>query len=171
MDPSPDSSPASSRPGVDDLRTLALFGGLSDDALVLLVGSLFRIHAAPGDVIFRYGDDARELFIILSGQVELCGQTKDGKEHRIATLSPGNSFGEICVLDVQRRATTARVLAPSRLLVLSSKDLDALYRHDLKAYTMFILNMCRDLCRRLRQASTDLAELTEQVHERNTSRG
>jgi hypothetical protein len=35
---------------------------------------------------------------------------------------------------------------------------------------MFILNMCRELCRRLRVASTDLAELTEQVQERNTPR-
>jgi CRP/FNR family cyclic AMP-dependent transcriptional regulator len=170
MNASSDSAPASERPGVDDLRKLALFGGLSDDALQLLAGLLYRIHAAPGDVIFHYGDDARELFIILSGEVELCGQTKSGKEHRISTLSPGHSFGELCVLDVQRRASTARVLAPSRLLVLSSKDLDTLYRHDLKAYTLFILNMCRELCRRLRQASTNLAELAEQLQERSASR-
>jgi CRP/FNR family transcriptional regulator, cyclic AMP receptor protein len=170
MDSSPDSAPASERPSIDDLRLLALFGGLSDDALRLLADTLFRIHAAPGDVIFRHGDDARELYVILSGEVELCGHTRSGKEHRIATLAPGYSFGEICVLDVQRRATTARVLTPARLLVLSSKDLDALYRHDLKAYTMFILNMCRELCRRLRVASTDLAELTEQVQERHAPR-
>jgi CRP/FNR family cyclic AMP-dependent transcriptional regulator len=166
----PDSAPASERPGIDDLRELALFGGLNDDALLLLVGMLFRIHAAPGDVIFRHGDDARELYVILSGEVELCGHTKSGKEHRISTLTTGHSFGEICVLDVQRRATTARVLAPSRLLVLTSKDLDALYRHDIKAYTMFILNMCRELCRRLRVAGTEIAELTEQLQERTTPR-
>jgi CRP/FNR family transcriptional regulator, cyclic AMP receptor protein len=171
MDSSPDSAPASERPGINDLRQLAVFGGLNDDALLLLAGTLFRIHAQPGDVIFRCGDDARELFIVLNGEVELCGQTKGGKEHRIATLSPGQSFGEICVLDVQRRATTARVLAPSRLLVLSSKDLDVLYRHDLKAYTMFILNISRELCRRLRQASTNLAELAEQVRELTAPHG
>jgi CRP-like cAMP-binding protein len=166
----PDSAPPSERPGIDDLRELALFGGLSDDALVLLVSMLFRIRAAPGDVVFRHGDDARELYVILSGEVELCGHTKSGKEHRISTLTAGQSFGEICVLDVQRRATTARVLAPSRLLVLTSKDLDALYRHDVKAYTMFILNMCRELCRRLRQASTNLAETTEQVQQLSAKR-
>jgi CRP/FNR family transcriptional regulator, cyclic AMP receptor protein len=170
MDSSPDSAPASERPSIDDLRRLALFGGLSDDALRLLADTLFRIHAAPGDVIFRHGDDARELYVVLNGEVELCGCTKSGAEHRIATLTPGGSFGEICVLDVQRRATTARVLAPTRLLVLSSKDLDALYRHDVKAYTMFILNMCRELCRRLRQASTNLAEATEQVQNLSAKR-
>jgi CRP/FNR family transcriptional regulator, cyclic AMP receptor protein len=154
---------------VSDLREIALFGGLDDNALLLMSGTLCRIHAAQGDVIFRCGDDARELYIVLSGEVELCAQTKVGKEHRILTLSPGHSFGEICVLDVQRRATTARALAPSRLLVLSSKDLDALYRHDLKAYTMFILNMCRELCRRLRSAGTHVAELIAQAEDRSSS--
>jgi CRP/FNR family transcriptional regulator, cyclic AMP receptor protein len=167
MTPSLDSAPGSERPGVDELRRLALFGGLSDDALRLLASILIRVHAAPGDVIFRAGDDARELYIVLSGEVELCGHTKEGKEHRIAMLSPGHSFGEICVLDLQRRATTVRVLQSSRLLVLSSKDLDALYRHDLKAYTMFILNLSRELCRRLRLTSTMLAELIEQLEARS----
>ena len=170
MEPPPDSAPVSERPSVDDLRELALFGGLSDGALSLLTDTLYRIRAAQGDVIFRCGDDARELYIVLSGEVELCGQTKGGKLHRIAMLSPGHSFGEICVLDVQRRATTARAVAASRLLVLSSKDLDALYRHDLKAYTMFMLNMCRELCRRLRLAGTNLAELIDQLEDRNGSR-
>ena len=166
----PESAPASERPSLSDLRELALFGGLGDEALSLLAGTLYRIHVAQGDVIFSCGDDARELYIVLSGEVELCGQTKGGKQHRIATMSSGHSFGEICVLDVQRRATTARALAASRLLVLSSKDLDALYRHDLKAYTMFMLNLCRELCRRLRMAGTNLAELLEQIQDRDARR-
>ena len=56
-----------------------------------------------------------------------------------------------------------RALAPSRLIRFSSEDMDALYRYDLKSYALIILNIARDLSRRLRVTDGILADFTANV--------
>jgi len=55
--------------------------------------------------------------------------------------------------------------APSRLLRVSAADLDALYRYDLRSYSLIVLNLARELSRRLRVADGILADLISNVLE------
>ena len=55
------------------------------------------------------------------------------------------------------------VLQPCRLLTLTSGDLDALYRRDLKAYALLVMNLARQLSRKLRVAETILADTVTSV--------
>ena len=48
---------------------------------------------------------------------------------------------------------------------VSPREMDALYRHDLKSYTLIVLNLARDLSRRLRVTDGLLAEFTANVLE------
>jgi len=57
------------------------------------------------------------------------------------------------------RSATVRALAPARLLRLSAQDLDTLYRKDMKAYAIIVLNIAREMSRRLRVADGILADL------------
>jgi CRP/FNR family cyclic AMP-dependent transcriptional regulator len=82
---------------------------------------------------------------------------------RVAVLGPSDCFGEMSLIDLQARSATVRVLAPSRLLRVTSEDMDALYRHDLKSYTLIVLNIARDLSRRLRVTDGILADFTANV--------
>ena len=54
-------------------------------------------------------------------------------------------------------------LAPARLLRLAAEDLDALYRHDIKSYAIVVLNVARDLSRRLRVTDGILADIAANV--------
>jgi CRP-like cAMP-binding protein len=67
------------------------------------------------------------------------------------------------IIDLQPRSATVRTLGPARLLRVSTEDMDALYRHDLKSYTLIILNIARDLSRRLRVTDGLLADFTASV--------
>jgi CRP-like cAMP-binding protein len=67
------------------------------------------------------------------------------------------------MIDMQSRSATVRALAPSRLLKVTSEDMDALYRSDLKSYTLIVLNIARDLSRRLRVTDGILADFTVNV--------
>ena len=132
------------------LHDIGLFGGLDDEAIAQLTASLeLRVHG-PGDVVFREGDAGRELFVVLSGEVEIVKHAPRGSDVRVALLGPRDWFGEMSLLDVQTRSATARTVAPSRLLVLTARDLDALYRRDLRAYALVVLNLAREMSRRLR---------------------
>lgn len=85
-------------------------------------------------------------------------KSKRGRAVPLTVLQPGDWFGELSLLAVMPRAATARAKRASRLLTLTSADLDALYRQDLKAYALLVMNLARQLSRKLRVAESILAE-------------
>lgn len=141
------------------LREIGLFGGLSDEVLWELAGSLERLDFQPGSHAFREGESGRDMFLLLDGEMEVLKQSKRNLEARVAILGPGDWFGEMSILDVMPRSATVRALAPSRLLRITAHDLDALYRRDLKSYSLVVLNIAREMSRRLRVADGLLADL------------
>ena len=146
------------------LRDIGLFGALSDEVLDHLAKSLSTLRFAPGDTVFREGDGAaHEMFVVLEGEMEVFKRSRRGRDMRVAILGPGDWFGEMSVVDMQSRSASVRALAPSRLIRVSSEDLDSLYRHDLKSYALIILNVARDLSRRLRVTDGILADFTANV--------
>src|SRR5262249_46742720 len=140
------------------LGEIGLFGGLGRDALRGFVGDVEVAEMSAGSIVFKEGDSGREMFLILDGEIEVLRRSKRGHEPCVAMLGPGDWFGEMSILDVLPRSATTRVLSPARLLRLSAHDLDALYRKDMKAYALFVLNVAREMSRRLRVADGLLAE-------------
>ena len=113
-----------------------------------------------GEIAFREGDPGREMFVLLSGELEVLKKSRRGRDTRVAILGPSDCFGEMSVIDLQPRSATLRALAPTRLLRVSAEDLDLLYRTDLKSYALLVLNIARDLSRRLRVADGLVAQVT-----------
>ncbi|WP_437277832.1 cyclic nucleotide-binding domain-containing protein [Sorangium sp. So ce375] len=144
---------------VVQLRDIGLFGGLGDHVLQGLADALELLDLEPGAVAFREGDNGREMFVLLAGEMEVLKRSKRDVEARVAVLGPNDWFGEMSILDVMPRSATVRAIAPSRLLRVTAHDLDALYRRDLKSYTLLVLNIAREMSRRLRVADSLLAEL------------
>ncbi|QCB50994.1 glutaminase A [Rhodococcus sp. PAMC28707] len=94
------------------------------------VEALIDIREYPrGRVIVRGGDSASGLFLVLAGEVSSIFVADDGSRHRITTLSPGMSFGEMPLL-----AGTSFILdfcadTPLTVGVLSVADFDALTKN------------------------------------------
>ena len=84
-----------------------------------------RSHYEPGQVVFNQGDLARGFFIILDGQVQVVRQ-RGGVEELVATLGPGEYFGEISLLFGVRHTATIRTLTTVDLLVMNGNDFTAL---------------------------------------------
>jgi CRP-like cAMP-binding protein len=145
------------------LREIGLFGALSDEILDHLVKTLHDKRIGPGESVFKEGDPAKEMYVLLDGEMEVLKKSRRGRDQRVAILGPSDTFGEMSVIDMQPRSATVRALAPSRVLRISTEDMDALYRHDLKSYTLIVLNIARDLSRRLRVTDSILADFTASV--------
>lgn len=156
--------------GIARLGEVGLFGGLDKDVLRAFVEGLEVAELSAGSTVFKESDSGREMFLILAGEVEVLRRSKRGHETRVAILGPGDWFGEMSILDVLPRSATTRVLAPAELLRLTAHDLDTLYRRDLKAYSLLVLNIAREMSRRLRVADGLLAELVTNVMDEYTRR-
>ena len=153
---------------LERVRDIGLFGGLGDDVLRTFVAALEVNELAPGTVVFKEGESGRELYVILDGEVEVLRRSKRGHETRVAILGPGDWFGEMSVLDVLPRSATTRVLAPTHLLRLTAHELDTLYRRDTRSYSLLVLNIAREISRRLRVADGLLADLVANVMDEYT---
>lgn len=147
------------------LRDIGLFGGLDDETLTVLARELPTSHADIGTVVVREGDQAREMYVIVAGELEVVKLGRGG-EVRVALLGPGGWFGEMAILDVQPRSATVRAVAPTMLVQLSAEHVDRLlYRRDVKAYALLIMNIARELSRRLRVADGILSQMFTAVAE------
>lgn len=146
-----------------ELRNFGLFGAMPEPVLEHLATSLTILESQPGTYVFREGDEANSMFVVLQGDMEVLKRSKYGKDARVAVLGPGDWFGEMGVIDVQPRSASVRTVSPARFLKITSADLDRLYRFDVKAYSIIVLNIAREMSRRLRVADGILADLIANV--------
>jgi CRP-like cAMP-binding protein len=97
---------------------MPLFRGLDDDALESIARGLRTRRFRRGEVIFHLGDPGDALFIVSSGAVKITLPSETGDEAILATLRPGDFFGELALLDGAPRSATAAALEPTETLVL-----------------------------------------------------
>ena len=147
----------------DELSSVGLFAALPESALRHLAETLTLLTPAPGDTVFTEGDEARDMYVVIDGEIEVLKRSRRGSNARVAMLGPGDWFGEMSILDVQPRSATVRALAPTRMLRINTADLDSLYRFDLRAYSLIVLNLARELSRRLRVADGIIADFVASV--------
>ncbi len=141
------------------LQEQPIFGGVDDQAMKAIMLLMRELNFAAADVIVEEGEDGDSLFVICSGSVEVlktCPAADDKFGKRIAILKVGDVFGEMELIDMQRRSATVRALDPVSVLALSNGDLFQIYESDLPTFTLIVMNLARELSRRLRSID-DLA--------------
>jgi CRP/FNR family transcriptional regulator, cyclic AMP receptor protein len=103
---------------VDALAAVPLFAGLEAPALESLARAVRFRRFRRGEVVFHLGDPGDALFVVSGGAVKITLPSEAGDEAIIATLRPGDFFGELALLDGAPRSATAIALEPTETLVL-----------------------------------------------------
>lgn len=149
--PNPDEEERAMLPRFERLRSLRrvpLFASLPGDDLVSVAAVLDEVELDAGEFVFRRGDRGEELYIVVSGRVEI------GEQGRvIATLGEAEFFGDLAVLDQEGRSADARAVEPTTLLRLRGADL----RELMASRPEITLGIVRVLVARLRAASERLS--------------
>lgn len=145
---------------IDDVQAVhllarcALFRGVDPADLVELSRHLHRRRFRRGEIVFHQGDAGDALHVVVAGAVKIALPSAEGDEAIIATLRPGDFFGELALLDGAPRSATAAALEPSETLSLPRRSfLELIGRSDI----------LRDAL--LRSLATELRRLTGHVEE------
>ena len=135
------------------LANVAIFSSLDDRALDALLDVTSTRRLGEGELLFRKGDDGRQLYGVVQGRLKIYASGADGKEIVFGLSDPGEIIGEIALLDSNPRSATVIALEPSELLTLDRRDLlPFLERHPRVA-----VQLAEVLAARLRRLS-ELAE-------------
>jgi len=104
---------------IDTLRQVPLFESLDNEAAGEFCNLLDSLDRKAGAVLFRAGDEGDAMYLIERGKVRICVRTTQGHELTLTELGRGDFFGEMALLDGQRRSADAVVAEDARLAVLS----------------------------------------------------
>lgn len=103
---------------VDALRASELFEQLSSDELQLLARELRQVELGHGDVLYRQGDAANEMFVIVEGCVQAMSTGPDGRLRMVGQASDGETLGEMALFSGDTHPNTACAITDARVLVL-----------------------------------------------------
>jgi CRP-like cAMP-binding protein len=139
----------------DSLKDYSLFGGLSPEELAFVKPLLETASYAAGEAVLREGQPNERIFFILEGSVSI---ERSGAQ--LATLSEGDTFGEMEFLDVMPAAASVVARSPTTVATISNRALRELSRTSMRAFALVVMNLARDLSRRLRRMNEIVAGLT-----------
>lgn len=107
----------------------------------------------PGEDIIVEGTPNGKIRFILEGRAAVLRN-----KIILSEFSEGDVFGEMEVLDVMPSAATIKALTHITLMSISNKSLRGIYKADAPAFAIIIMNLARDLSRRLRKMNERLTE-------------
>jgi CRP-like cAMP-binding protein len=108
-----------------------------------------RTRFEPGATIYSYGEPGASMLVIESGQVEISLTARNGRRSILNVMGPGETLGEIAMLDRHPRSADATARTEVTGLVLHRQDVLGLVIRDPEA----MLSLMAELCAKARNAS------------------
>lgn len=130
------------------LKNVTIFSGFNDDEIGRICESCSILDTKVGEIILEENTPATEIFIILKGKVTIVLNLKDDPLE-LMEFGQGSCIGEASVIGIQNHSASAVVIEDSLLLVLSRQILMDIFNSDKGLFSLLILNIARELARRL----------------------
>ena len=131
------------------LKQAPVFSLVPTDDLRQVAQALEELRFFSGDRIFEINEQGDKLYILVSGRVGISIDPDPLGTNFIATLGPGDCFGEMNLLDDRPRSATAQAIEDSVVLSLDKARLRGL----ILSYPEISIGMLRSLSLRLREAN------------------
>ncbi len=136
------------------LEKVPLFSRLSEEELSEIEGQAIRKRYRARTVIIERGDDAMNLYFLITGRVKIFVVGEDNKEIFLGEKGPGGYVGELALLVEGKRTASVATLEDSEFLVLTRHSFDK----SLRARPSIALALVRDLAEKVQALSDDLSD-------------
>ena len=137
----------------DRLQRYSLFGGLLPEQIGQILPHVSDESYKSGEEIITEGTPNDKIRFIMEGKVSVI------KQGVILTeFKEGDTFGEMEVLDVMPSAATITALTDTRAISISNRALREIYKADIHSFSLILMNLARDLSRRLRRMDDKITE-------------
>lgn len=144
---------------VELLRSVPLFADLEEGELERFSHVAVPRSFPAGTRVFHEGDSSDACYIVSEGNFRVTREHSDGRAITLATLGPGEIFGELAMLDGDKRSASAEAITDGTLLALPANDVRSLLARNPE----IALKLVAGLVRRLRAANARLSRQSFQT--------
>jgi CRP/FNR family cyclic AMP-dependent transcriptional regulator len=141
------------------LQRVPLFSKLSRGDLEQISRVAVARNYPRGVRVFHEGDRSDVCYIVRAGDLRVTREHPDGRAIALATLGPGDIFGELAMLDGEARSASVETLSECELLALPAGDV----RRMLQSSSEITVKLVVALTRRLREANERIARQSFQT--------
>lgn len=141
------------------LNSIPLFSSFSKKELKPLLEIIHNRTYVAGEIIFLQGDPGIGLYIVRDGEIEIRRKDLNGKEYTLAKLIKGDFFGELALVDGEKRSATAVAISDCRISVMFKPDLDEFIEKFPRKGIKILRGISVVLAERLRKLNEDYFNL------------
>ena len=134
------------RAGKMMLQGSPLFRGLAPATLERMAALATQRGYRRGEIVFNAGDAGDALFGVVSGRIRISTGTAEGREIFLNIMEPGDTFGEIALLDGGTRTATATAIEAAELVSIRREPFFELLEREPKA-ALELLRLCGERLR------------------------
>ena len=144
---------------IELLARVPLFSELGRSELERVADVAVPRRFGADEVVFREGDSSNTCYVIRSGRVRALRASSDGRAITLAQFGPGEFFGELAMLDDERRSATVETLEETDAIAILGPDM----RRLLRDHPDISVTLVASLGRRLRETNERLARQSFQT--------
>ena len=137
------------------LQEMPIFGAIQESTIEQLLQHAVVRDLTRGDTVFQEGELDTSVYIIEQGRVSV-HRRWEGKDYKLRELSQGDCFGEMALMDYKPRSASVVADTDCSLIQISAAQLGELYTQLPEQYTLIMMNLGREVCRRLKEADKRL---------------
>mgnify|MGYP002700368661 CR=1 FL=1 len=133
------------------LQSTPFFGATNEKSVALLLSLSETVSISAGEYFFHQGDQGDSLYLLEKGSASIF-KTYEGQDYILRTVTNGDCFGEMTLIDFTPRSATVRAESDCTAIEISSAALHSLYQQDCEQFLIIQMNITREVSRRLRGA-------------------
>jgi CRP-like cAMP-binding protein len=143
---------------VTALRSTEFLHGLDSALLKKLAAIAGEFKFSEGEVIHRAGDEGQAIYLVQEGQVNIQVDAPGGRQVTVLTIGPGQIFGLSSLFPGQQKKGTARVVKPTRAIVIDSQKLLDLFKKDHTLEAVIMARTAQVINERVKSTWLELAK-------------
>ena len=141
------------------LQGIPAFSTLGEEDLARVADVTVPRSFQGGEAVFHEGDESDTCYVVRSGHVRAVREHTDGRTLTLATLGPGDIFGDLAIFDQERRSATVEALDDIEVVAILAADM----RRMLGRHPDIAVKLLAALSRRLRETNERLTRQSFQT--------
>jgi CRP/FNR family transcriptional regulator, cyclic AMP receptor protein len=140
------------------LQKLKVFNDLGLEELNAIKNITIKKEVKKNQTIFKENDNGSELYVIISGKVEISKNLIGNRKKILTILEKDNFFGEISIFDNKKRSANALAIEDTELMIIQKNDFIKLLDKNDKIAHHCYKNIFLELCRRIREVNKSVQD-------------